>query len=533
MIAPTALIAHAIPRLLEGNGLRPHAPVGDEIVFEGEIHGDPFWVMLTPAPHDATGARRTMDSLAARFKPGKPPTRGIALLVLLHGTGAPADLAALDHATPREGTEPILRAAEIDLADGTMRGDVDAIRPLRAVAKTLAKAVRAALAGEAPPDLRAIVAEQTNLALAYRARRPWATWAMTVAIVALFLAQQWTVVLRGAMFWPQYRTPSSRPDLLFVNTILMPAPSETSGMVVLYLALTVISLLALGAMIERLYGWAAFFAMWFLPAVGAGWWAAKAGWLVLPGPTSPVFALMGATLAMGALRRALPWTFRRSLLVGSAPILLVNILILVFTAREAARETLLAIAGGGLLAAVLPFRAPLTERGGPLVARIAVLLAALACAGQVGRTAWILLRPAEVAKETPHASEEGWTATAPAGYRVETPAAGVTTFSASGVQITIEAREKHEVQEAPEREVARIRDQWSGLRGSRIAADEEVVTSRARWKRLRVEGETEFDLYVGEVGEWSVSIRAVGNRGSTQRAAEDVRSVVESFRPTR
>lgn len=530
MIAPTALIAHAIPRLLEGNGLRPRTPVGDEILFEGDLHGDPIWVMLTPAPHDSVGARRAMESLASRFKPGTPPTRGLALLVLLHGAGAQADLAALDKTTPREGTEPILRAVEIDLSDGTMRGDVDAIRPLRAVAKTIEKAARASLAGEEPPDLRAVVAEQTNLALAYRARRPWATWAMTAAIVALFLAQRWVPALKNAHL-DEFRTPVSRPDLVVLSPLLMPPASPDQPMVILMIALTVISLLSLGSMIERLYGWAAYAAVWFLPAMGATWIAFREDWGATPGPTSAVFALMGATLAMGIVRRALPWTFRRSLLIGSAPILIVNILILVFTAREAARETLAAIALGGLLAAVLPFRPPLSARGGPLLVRLALWASAAACLYGLGLAAYrIAPKKAEAPTAQEYRSPEGWSATAPAGYRPEPPVSGGTTFKGL-VSITIEVREEDLVGETPKEEMDRLHRQHTDHPEDRVSVFEAVTLPSGLWWRMRVSDPGgEADIYIGAVGDRSVKIAAQGEIGQVRTDEAQIRSVVASFR---
>lgn len=532
MISPSELIAHAVPRLLEERGLRPHAPVGDEILFEGKVAGDPFWVMVTPMPHDAAGARRTMESLASRFKPAQPATRGLAMLVLLRTAGQEPDLAALETIPPREGTEPILRAGVLDLTDGSLLGNFGAIRPMAGVAKTLEKAARAALAGEEPPDLEAIVDREVNLARAYRAARPWATWAVVAAIGGLVLVQRYLDplkklrldrLLEGVWRW----------DLVLANTMIYPIAKEQelASMGTIWLVLTVIGVLSLGALVERLYGKGAFLAMWFAPSLGAAYFGHRLHWGVGAGPISAMFGLTGCTLAMGFLRRALPWPFRKGLLVSSAPMMVIFGIMIWFSGM-ASLSIVAAVAGGAILAAVLPFRAPISADGGPLPLRLAAWGIAIACLGGTGLAtyrAW--LRPVEVPKVSEHVSGEGWRITVPPGYQVQEAGERHTVLKGAKLSIHIET-EPLEEEEPLDRAVGAIRERRR--RAGNAIIDEKMEFEGRPWWYMRIDDPvSRTDRYLGDVGGLRVMIEAAGERGAVDHGQADLRSVVESFRPSR
>lgn len=529
MIPPTELIAHAIPRLLEEHGLRPHAPVGDEVVFEGEIAGDPFWVMLTPMPREAAGARRAMESLAARFQPSQPPTRRFGLLVLLCSTGADPDLAALAATPPREGTQPVLRAVAIDLADAAVHADLGGLRPMTQVVKTLEKGAKAALAGERPPDLGSIVDQQVALSQAYRAARPWATWAIVASVGALVVVQRHVdplkklrldKLLEGVWRW----------DLVLANTMIYPAVGEM-GIDVVWLVLTVIGVLSLGSLVERLYGRAAFLSIWFLPSLLAAYASYKLSWGIWASPVSAMFGMTGATLAMGFLRTALPWSFRKSLLSGSAPMIVIFAL-MVFLSGMGAASIGAVVVAGGLLAAVLPFRAPITPDGGPIALRAATWGLAIACLGGVGlavQRAW--LRAEEAPKPTKFVSEEGWSVTAPPGYRVETPEGGGTTLTGGRLQITIQTM-PIDAAEPLDRYVREIRQRWR-RHGAWFSDEKEEIHGRVWW-RLRIrDADGSEERYLADVEGLRVAIEASGEHGAVRDGERDVRSVVESFRASR
>ncbi len=532
MIPPTELIAHAVPRLLEERGLRPHAPVGDEILFEGEIADDPFWVMITPMPRDAVGARRAMESLASRFKPAQPASRGFGMLVLLRSAGQEPDLAALDATPPREGTEPILRATVLDLAEGTVTGNLGALKPMTGVAKTLERAAKAALAGESPPDLRAIVDQQVNLARAYRAARPWATWAVVATIGGLILVQRYVDplkkirldrLLEGVWRW----------DLVLANTLLYPVAKEMelASWGTLWLVLTVIGVLSLGALVERLYGRGAFLAMWFAPSLGAAYLAHRLHWGVGAGPVNAMLGLTGCTLAMGFLRRALPWPFRRGLLISSAPMMVI-FAIMIWPSGMGSLSIVAAVVGGALLAAVLPFRAPISTDGGPLALRAAAWGMAIACLGGVGLATYrAYLRPVEVPKASEYISPEGWSVTVPPGYKVTTPPDAGTVLDGAGMDITIETMPVPE--DGPlDRVVGEEREQFR--RAGAGIIDEKTEIQGCFWWNVRIDlGESSDEWYLGDVGDMRVRIQSTGGRGAVRRGAPDLRAVVESFRPVR
>lgn len=532
MISPSELIAHAVPRLLEERGLRPHAPVGDEILFEGVVAGDPFWVMVTPMPRDAAGARRTMESLGSRFKPAQPATRGLGMLVLLRTAGQEPDLAALEAIPPREGTEPILRAGLLDLADGSLTGNFGAIRPMAAVAKTIEKAARAALAGEKPPDLEAIVDREVNLARAYRAARPWATWAVVATVAGLVLVQRYLDplkklrldrLLEGVWRW----------DLVLANTMIYPIAKEQefASMGTIWLVLTVIGVLSLGALVERLYGRGAYLAMWFAPSLGAAYLGHRLQWGVGAGPISAMFGLTGCTLAMGFLRRALPWPFRRGLLVSSAPMMVIFGISIWFSGM-ASWSIVAAVVGGGVLAAVLPFRAPISTDGGPLPLRLAAWGIAIACLWGAGLATYReYLRPDEAPKASEHVSEEGWSITAPAGYRVEKAEGGVTIVRNARLSISIEtmpADEDGPLDRVVGAERERLRARGASLRDEKL----EIGGNPWWWVHMDL-GDASDEWYIGDAGGLRVRVHASGSRGAIQKGQADVRAVVDSFRPTR
>ncbi len=532
MISPTELIAHAVPRLLEERGLRPHAPVGDEILFEGEVIGDPFWVMITPMPRDLPGMWRAMESLAGRFKPAEPASRGFGMLVLIRSGGLDpdhADVAALAGAKPREGTEPVLRAVVLDLSEGSVTGDLGHLKPMKGVAETLEKSARAALAGEKPPDVEAIVDREVNLARAYRASRPWATWAVVAVIAAIVMVQHYTQYVERLKL-DEYKTPANRWDLLLTSALVYPVGKQfDTGMI--WLVLAAIGVLSLGALVERLYGRAAFLAMWFAPSFAASYLAFKLEWGMAASPIGAMFGLTGCTLAMGFLRRALPWPFRKGLLISSAPMVLI-FAIMVWVSKMDALPIVAVVLAGGLLAAVLPFRAPISADGGPLALRAVAWGLAIASLWGVGLATYrAYLRTPEAPKAKEHVSEEGWTITVPAGYQVQQPGNRLTVLKGEKLSIHVETSPIEE-EEPLDRQVGAIREQRR--RVGHAIIDEKMEIDGRPWWYMRVDDPvSRTDRYFGDVGGLRVMIEAAGDRGAVDLGQADLRSVVESFRPAR